>query len=98
MDRVSGRSHALMPLLSSLGLVFNVTPSSKNTHEFNARFLQMKTSGLLFHAIQIFPNNAIGDMHGREESPFQVCKWKSEDTVYRLLITMVEETFDIRRS
>ena len=73
VNRVSGRIHALMPLLSPQTFwdFFNATPSGKNTYEFNARFSQMKTSGRLFHAIQIFyKNNAIWDMHGREGSPF----------------------------
>ena len=35
-------------------------------------------------------------MRGREVSPLQVRRLKSEDTLYRLLITTVGETFDIR--
>ena len=56
--------NALAVTTNLLGFVFNVTPSGENTYEFNARFSQMKTSGRLFHAIQIFyKNNAIWDMH-----------------------------------
>ena len=73
VDRVSGRSYALAVTTNILGLVFNVTPSGKNTYELNARFSQKKTSALLFHAIQIFyKNNAIWDMDGRQGSPFLV--------------------------
>ena len=38
------------------------------------------------------------DMHEREESIVSIRRSKSEETLCRLLITMVEETFDIGRS
>ena len=38
------------------------------------------------------------DVHGRKEGPLWVLRSKSKETLCRLLKTMVEETFEIRKS
>ena len=90
-------NQTLLTILFTRGFQIPASPNNNNDNEFNACFVfRWRHRGHPFHAIKLFCRNESDVGYAWKRGVYCECvlrRSKSEETLCRLLITMVEETF-----